>query len=126
MKNLHLLASAAIIFIVGIAYGANPSSILPRWFDFQVQSTDLTHVFRAMMGLYIAFAGLFLAGVAIPWLWKASTLCNIVMMGGLAAGRILSILVDGSPSPLFLTGFFVELVLMTWGIWQLRYFARSP
>jgi Domain of unknown function (DUF4345) len=115
-KNVHLLISTVIIAIVAFAYGLFPTISLPWLFDFNVESTDLKMVFRATMGLYIGLAGLWIAGIFKPHLWRTATISNVIFMLGLAAGRLISLLIDGIPSEVFLYGFFVELVLGIWGL----------
>jgi hypothetical protein len=46
-------------------------------------------------------------------------------MGGLAFGRILSLVLDGMPSPIFLWGTFGELVLAVFAFYQLKKWGRS-
>jgi len=41
-------------------------------------------------------------------------------MAGLALGRIISILLDGIPSNIFLGGLTVEILLAIWGIINLK------
>jgi hypothetical protein len=50
---------------------------------------------------------------------------NIVFMGGLAAGRLLSLVVDGVPSLYFLAGLLVELLFAFWGLRNLKKYKNS-
>lgn len=120
IRNLHLGISATIVGIVGLSYGICPSILLPFLFDFKVESVDLSHVFRAMMGLYLGFASFWIIGIFKFEHWRNATLSNIIFMGGLAFGRMVSILVDGIPSVLFLIGTVMEILFMLWGIKNLR------
>ncbi|MEI9911962.1 MAG: DUF4345 family protein [Bacteroidota bacterium] len=43
--------------------------------------------------------------------WQAATISNIVFMGGLAAGRLISFIIDGIPSVTLVIGFFGETLL---------------
>jgi hypothetical protein len=119
-RNLHLGLAALTIGLVGLSYGLCPAKILPFLFDFKVESVDLNHVFRAMMGLYLGFASYWIIGIFKVEHWRAATLSNIVFMGGLAIGRMVSILIDGIPSVVFLIGTVVEILFMLWGINNLR------
>lgn len=121
-QNLHLIISSGIVIPVAFVYGLFPKIILPQLLDFSVETTDLTNVFRAIMGLYLAFASLWILGMFKPDYWKAATISNILFMGGLAFGRIISLFLDGFPSPVFLMGTAGELVLAIFGIAQLQYF----
>ncbi|MGK0385473.1 MAG: hypothetical protein ACI849_000075 [Patiriisocius sp.] len=118
-KNLQLGISAGIVFVVSLMYGLNPSKILPLIFDFEVQSLELKNIFRAIMGLYIAFAAYWAFGIVNPKHWKHATLSNILFMGGLAFGRLISTIFDGI-STQYTMGLVLELLLMVWGIYNLK------
>lgn len=119
IKNLHLGISAIIIIVVGLIYGSNPNKILPYFFDFKVESVDLHNIFRAMMGLYFGMAIYWIIGIVKPQHWRNATLINVIFMGGLAFGRIISFLLDGISIP-YTKGFALEIILMIWGIYNIR------
>lgn len=118
--NLHLIIAAVIVIPVACVYGLFPKTILPQLLDFSVETTDLSNVFRAIMGLYLAFASLWIFGILKPDYWKAATLAQILFMLGLAFGRILSLLLDGMPSPVFSYGILGELILGIFGGYQFQ------
>ncbi len=62
-KNLHLIISVLIVISAALFYGLFPNVTLPVLFDFEVQSTDLKNVFRAILGLYLAFSALWVLGI---------------------------------------------------------------
>jgi hypothetical protein len=111
MKNLHLAISSVLITGVAIAYGFAPSSLLPQILNIKVETTDLQHIFRAIMGLYLAMVALWVAGIFKPGYWQTATIANIIFMGGLATGRLISFVLDGQPSVLLIAGFFIEFSL---------------
>ena len=119
-QNLHLIISSVIVIPVACVYGLFPKTILPQLLDFSVETTDLTNVFRAIMGLYLAFAVLWILGTVKPNYWKAATISQILFMLGLALGRILSVFLNGIPSPVFYYGILGELILGIFGWYQLR------
>ncbi|CAL2055747.1 conserved membrane hypothetical protein [Tenacibaculum sp. 190524A05c] len=119
MKNLQLLISAIVVIAVSFVYGFNPSEILPAVFGFEVTAIDLKNIFRAIMGLYIFFGVFWIVGIVKSRFWEAATLSNILFMGGLASGRIISTFADGI-SKQFLIGAFLELIMMFWGINNLK------
>ena len=96
---------------VALSYGAKPSLSLDVLFGISVESTNLTHIMRAVMGLYL--------GMIVTWIWGAfskpmvgPTLVSCaVFMLGLAAGRILSFLLDGMPHWLLVVYAVLEVVL---------------
>ncbi len=123
-KNLHLITSVVIIMPVALAYGALPNIVLPELLNFSVTATDLANVFRAMMGLYMAMAAVWVTGIFIPKYWLAGTIANIVFMGGLAIGRIISLIIDGIPSFYLTGGLIIELALVAWGILNVKKYAH--
>lgn len=121
-QNLHLIISSVIVIPVALVYGLFPKVILPQLLDFSVETTDLANVFRAIMGLYLAFTILWILGIVRPIYWKAATISNILFMAGLAFGRLISLLLDGFPSAVFLIGTAGELVLAIFGMIQLQHY----
>jgi hypothetical protein len=120
-SRLYLLFSAAGLLPIALSYGVAPAKILPQLVQINAISGDLTHIFRAIMGLYLALIVLWLIGA---WrggeLMYAAILSEIVFMLGLAAGRILSLFVDGRPSPILMAYAVAEFLLAAWGISCLR------
>jgi Domain of unknown function (DUF4345) len=119
-KNAHLIVSTLILLPVALAYGILPDKLLPIFFDIKVETIDLMHIFRAIMGSYLGIVGLFVLGICSDKYWPTATLINVVFMGGLALGRLVSMAIDGRPSLLFLVGFMVELLLAIWGFMNLK------
>lgn len=124
-KNLHLIISVMVIVPAACIYGAFPSKVLPVLFDFEVETVDLNNVFRAIMGLYFMTAGLLLMGIIRSQYWKTGTIVNIFFMIGLAAGRILSFIIDGIPSTFFMLGLVGELTLGLFALYQLKKYAAQ-
>ncbi len=119
IKNLHLVISSFVIIIMGLLYGINPHKIVPLLFDFNVESVDLNNIFRAIMGLYIGMAIYWIIGIIKPSQWRNATLVNIIFMGGLAFGRIISFVIDGISIP-YSKGLAIELFFMIWGMYNLN------
>ncbi len=118
-KNVHLGLSAIIVFLAALIYGANPNVILPFFFDFEVYNLELKNVFRAIMGLYMGFAIYWVVGIFKSEHWKGATISNIVFMGGLAFGRLVSLLFDGISNP-YAIGMLLEFGMLCWGIYNLK------
>jgi hypothetical protein len=100
-----------VVIPAALFYGLFPDKTLPVLLDFEVHSTDLKNVFRAILGLYLAFSSLWIVGIVQPKFWKAATISNCLFMLGLGFGRLLSIVLDGIPSSLFVFGTIGELTL---------------
>jgi hypothetical protein len=89
-------------------------------FDVTINSIDEANIFKAIMGLYLAFSLLWIIGIFQISLWKTATVSNIIFMLGLAFGRIISILLDGIPTTVFVVGTIGELVLGLFAYYQLK------
>ena len=124
-QNLHLILSVLIVIPAALLYGLFPSDSIPFFFDFEVQTTDLKNVFRAILGLYLAFAVIWILGIFKSDFWKIATISNFVFMFGLVFGRMLSMLLDGIPSPAFSMGIIGELILGLFAFYQYRKYEHS-
>ena len=120
MARLYLLVSAAGLTAVALSYGVGPATILPHLLDITVEGTDLTHVFRAIMGLYLGMIVLWVLGAFRPSLTRAAVIAEIAFMSGLAVGRVLSIVVDGMPSIALVGSTGVEIAMAAWGMLVLK------
>jgi Domain of unknown function (DUF4345) len=120
MKNLHLILSTIILIPVALGYGITPKTVLPILLNIRLDTVDMFNICRAIMVLYLAMSALFLMGIFNKKYWFTATITNIFLMGGLALGRILSLVLDGMPSPIFLWGTLGEMVLAVFAFYQLR------
>lgn len=60
-KNRAFLIFCAVGLVpIALGYGAEPSLTLDALFGIKVDTTNLTHIMRAVMGLYL--------GMVVPWL----------------------------------------------------------
>jgi hypothetical protein len=108
--SAFLIFCAVGLVPIALGYGAKPSVTLNTLFGINVDTTNLTHIMRAVMGLYF--------GMVVLWLWgafrrsmtrPALAACAVFMLG-LAAGRILSFLLDGLPHWLLVVYAVLEIV----------------
>ena len=127
MARFYLLFSAAGLFVIALSYGIDPKGVLPKALDITVDGTDLTHIFRAIMGLYLGMIVLWVLGAFRESLTRTAVIAEVVFMFGLAFGRVLSIIVDGVPSALLVVYTVLEVAMGLWGILVLkRLTAESP
>ena len=113
MKNkesFFLIFVGIGVFLVSLTYGVVPNTTLSFLYDIEVDSINLSNIFRAIMGLYIALVIFWIAGakyesIRIPALWSLT-----IFMSGLAIGRALSIIVDGIPYALFINWMVIEFI----------------
>lgn len=119
-KGLLVLAFITIC-IIALLYG-----ISPQWFfetflvSSQLPGIDQSHILRAVMMLYIALGLFWLYSAFSDKYRDAGIVVLAVFCGGLASGRILSVIIDGAPSPILITYIFMELSLVPICIWLLR------
>ena len=112
MKTRAFLIFCAVGLVpIALGYGAKPVASLNALFGITVDTTNLTHIMRAVMGLYF--------GMVVIWLWGAFSrlmagpalvTCAVFMLG-LAAGRLLSFVLDGMPHWLLMVYAILEIVL---------------
>ena len=120
LDKVFLIVSAVGLTPIALAYGAAPSTTLTFLYGFAVDNVNLTHIFRAVMCLYLGLALFWIAGASreslrLPALWSLT-----VFMFGLAAGRVLSLLLDGFPHWLLLVYLILEVAFGLVGMWCLR------
>jgi len=98
LMRLYLLLVVALIIPIALSYGVQPQSLLPKALDITVTGTDQIHIFRAMMCLYLGSA-LFWAIAAFTPAWQRTAVIWAIFFAlSLAAGRLISLIVDGRPS----------------------------
>jgi hypothetical protein len=119
-RQIFLMVTAIGLIPIALTYGLAPSKSLGYLFDVPVTSVNGTHMFRAIMGLYLALAAFWMIGAYQAGLRQAALYSLVVFMFGLAAGRVLSLLVDGMPSLLLVVYLAVEIAFGMLGLRLLR------
>ena len=109
-ESFFLVFVAIGVFSVSLGYGFLPSLTMPFLYDIEVTNTNLLNILRAISGLYIALVTFWILGaynsnLQLPALWSLT-----IFMIGLALGRVVSILIDGLPSPIFIFYLFIEII----------------
>jgi hypothetical protein len=117
-RKAFLVITAVGLVPIALSYGAMPGRSLPWLFGIAVDGTNVTHIFRAVMGLYLALVLFWIAGalndrLTVPALWSL-----VVFMFGLAGGRLLSLVLDGWPHWLLSAYLMAELAFGAIG-WKL-------
>ena len=121
--RFYLLFSAAGLLPIALSYGIDPNHTLAKFIQIYPISRDLLHIFRAIMGLYLATIALWLLGALRGGpLMRTALISEIIFMSGLAAGRLLSLLLDSWPSPMLIVYTAAELLLAAWGVLCLKKF----
>ncbi|ESQ16712.1 MAG: DUF4345 domain-containing protein [Thiohalocapsa sp. PB-PSB1] len=120
MTRFYLLFSAAGLFVIALSYGIAPATILPVALNVSVEGTDLTHIFRAIMGLYLGMIVLWVLGAFRANLTWVAVIAEVTFMFGLALGRVVSIVIDGMPSMLLVVYAVLEIAMGLWGVLILK------
>jgi hypothetical protein len=116
IRQIFLLIAAIGLTPIAFSYGFMPTKSLHYLFDVSVSDTNSIHIFRAVMGLYLALVLFWIIGAFKVQVRQAALYSLIVFMLGLAAGRILSLVVDGIPHWLLVVYLVLELVFGVLGI----------
>jgi hypothetical protein len=116
IDKIHLIISIIVVVPVAILYGFQPG----LKFNIYLDTIDEQNVFKALMGLYLGFSSLWILGVLKANYLKLALVSNMVFMLGLGLGRLISIILDGIPTLVYLFGMVGELVLGAYGIWVLK------
>lgn len=108
IQSIFLLLVAAGLTPIALSYGFSPVDSLSFLFGIDASSVNVSHIFRAVMGLYLALAMFWVMG-AMSTKYRLPALYSLVIfMWGLAMGRLLSLLVDGMPHWLLVVYLFLE------------------
>ena len=116
-KKFFLLVAAVFLFPVGVSYGLDPAATLPKFMNITVEGTDQTAMLRALMGLFIGMSTFCaIAALSRPEWQHVAVIWAVFFAYSQAIGRILSLIVDGMPSPMLLFYLAVELAVGTIGL----------
>ncbi len=121
-----LLVMAIGLIPVALSYGAHPGQSLPWLFGIDASDVPTRHIFRAIMGLYLALIlfwalGAGLSGLRRPALWSL-----FVFTSGLALGRALSLALDGWPGVLLFAYLPAEVVIAALAGWLILKAPERP
>jgi hypothetical protein len=108
LMRLYLLLFVLFVVPIALNYGLTPATTLPKALDVTVSGTDLTHIFRALMCLYLG-AAVFWAIAAFRPVWQRTVIWAVFFAFSLAAGRLISLVVDGIPSLLLIVYLCLEI-----------------
>jgi hypothetical protein len=117
MMKIFLLVAGAFLIPVALTYGVDPAGTLPKFMNVTVEGTDQTHIFRALSCLYLGMVAFCLIAALFQPGWQhVAVIWAVFFAYSLAIGRILSLIVDGMPSPILLFYMAVELIVGTLGL----------
>lgn len=108
------------MLVVGALHLFNPQMMMSEP-GIVLSSTNHLHVVRAAYGgAYLGIAALFLAGSLRRIDVRAALAAVVLIFGGFALGRIVSIVADGMPVPLYLGVLGAEISFATCAVLALR------
>ena len=117
VKRAFLGLAFAMASVIALLYGISPTWFARTFLGMTELSSDLAHIFRAMMCLYLALACFWLFAAFSDTHRNSAVLTTIVFCGGLVTGRLMSFLIDGQPSPLLIFYAAIELLLVPIATW---------
>jgi hypothetical protein len=120
IKKGFLLFAFVAVSTIALLYGISPNWFARTFLDLAEIPVDMAHVFRAMTGLYLALGLFWLFAAFNDQYRNAAVLTCALFAGGLLAGRLVSLLIDGRPSPILLVYVVIELALVPVAIWIFR------
>lgn len=126
LKKIFLIFSSFTVCIIALLYGVSPSWFFTTFLvDSQSVSIDQSHILRAVMMLYISL-GIFWLYCAFSDKYRDIGIIIIcIFCTGLVSGRLLSIIIDGIPSPLLIVYIFMEVSIIPVSIWLLKYYKEQ-
>jgi len=119
-EKIFLLLATGGLVPIALSYGLDPETSMAFLFNIDVNSIESSHIFRAVMGLYLATAVYWLIGAFNPKHTTGALINLIIFMFGLVAGRFLSVGLDGNPNGVLWLYIFLELGFGVVGVMLLK------
>ena len=120
IKKYFLLLAFATVSVIALLYGVSPAWFARTFLSAGAVGTDLAHIFRAVMCLYLALGVFWLFAAYSDRYRNAALLTTMIFAGGLVIGRLISFVVDGRPSPLLVVYAAMEMSLVPIAYWVFK------
>jgi hypothetical protein len=120
LKQAFLIGAFAAVTIIAMLYGVSPSWFAATFLGVTDLNLNFAHIFRAIAGLYLALASFWLYAAFSDKYRNAAVLTTILFAGGLAAGRCVSLILDGQPAPVLLIYLAMEFAVVLVAYWLFR------
>ena len=120
LKTGYLLLASLTVAVIALFYGVNPEWFVGTFLNSTEPAVDLSHILRAVMGLYLALGAFWLFCAVTGRHRSLAILTTLIFAGGLFAGRLLSIAIDGMPAPLLTFYTLLELAILPVAWWLYR------
>ncbi len=108
-QSVFLLVAVLGLTPIALSYGYAPVISLNYLFAIDASPINVTHIFRAVMGLYLALALFWVLGALLKKYRLHALYSLVVFMLGLATGRVISLVLDGMPHWLLFVYLILEL-----------------
>jgi low temperature requirement protein LtrA len=123
MTRFTLFGAGLMMLVVGMLHLLAPQMMMKEP-GIALETVNHLHVVRAAYGgAYLGIAALFLAGAFRVVDTRAALSAVAIIFGGFALGRLVSLVADGLPVPLYLGVLGAELLFTTCAVLALR---RAP
>lgn len=110
LKSVVLLSASIGIGVIGLGYLISPQ-FMYGFYGIDLETVNEANMVRsAYGGLFLGFAILFFLGARRYQLATPSLIALLTFMASFAVGRVISIIVDGMPSPLILSLIVLEII----------------
>jgi hypothetical protein len=120
MTRFTLFGAGLMMLVVGTLHLVNPQMMMNEP-GIVLSSANHFHVVRAAYGgAYLGIAALFLAGALERIDVRAALAAVLLIFGGFASGRLVSLAADGLPVPLYLGVLGAELFFAACALLALR------
>lgn len=116
----YLVVTGILFLIVGLRALLKPIEAVAIPFELRGESTDAKHYLRSGAGgVTIACGAVMVAGVFMPALELAALVVPVTVLGGLLFGRVVSLVLDGSPGVVAWISALFELMGFGFGLFWL-------
>jgi hypothetical protein len=120
IKKWYLVFAFFSVVTIAALYAVNPVWFARTFLGMPELNRDFAHILRAVAGLYLALGAFWLYAAFHPPYRAVAVLTTALFAGGLLAGRLLSLVLDGWPSPLLVFYMVLELGLAPIALWVYR------
>jgi hypothetical protein len=120
LKKAYLTLASVAVAIIALLYGISPTWYAATFLGITDLNPNVAHILRAVTGLYLALAAFWLYSAFNDKYRNTAVLTTILFAGGLAAGRCVSLIVDGQPAPVLLIYGAMEFAVVLIGYWVFR------
>jgi hypothetical protein len=120
IKKAFLIGAFVAVSIIALLYGISPRWFATTFLGITDLNLNVAHIFRAIAGLYLALATFWLYAAFSDKYRNAALLTTILFASGLAAGRCVSVILDGQPAPVLLIYLAMEFAVVLIAYWVFR------